>query len=245
LRENNCHVDFNDISELFREYKLDLNKNIHEQIIKKGGNYSLEDTVTPNNDYMTKWDFFVLDKYGIPLTGIIRYQSNLLSNNVFALDMEQSVNLPGVNNLASLHLMNCPQIALCYDTCSRLGKRVGYDNFTLKHLSSHLPNAKGFEFAFIDKLIIEGTELLMVLDVKNKKRTDDKYMDKLFGNERDSLSALKDYVSKQIDYNTASIIHWSQQNGNKTELPIVQEFFLNAFRTIVNEKTLFRSKKRR
>ncbi|MFA5406212.1 MAG: hypothetical protein WC307_02550 [Candidatus Nanoarchaeia archaeon] len=243
--ENNCPVDFSYIEELFREYKLDLNKNIHERIIKKGGKYSLENTVTPNDDYMTKWDFFVINKYGMPITDIIRCQSNKQGDNVFVMNMKQEINLPGIKDLNTLHLMNCPQIALCYDTCKKLGERAGYNDFTLRHLSSHLPNAKGFEFAFIDKLLIEEIELLMVLDIKNKKLTDDKYIDKLYGNEREALSALKNNVIKHCDYNTASIIKWSQMNGNEIEMPLVQDFFFNNFKAVVEEKSLFKSKKKR
>ncbi len=188
----NGFLDFGGLAGVFSDYCTTSLPDIFEGLWRQN---SLEQVVTPHEGDSTKWDFFIQDHNGLPLTNIIRYDSRI--NKVFALDMNRLININGVDNpIEIIHYSNCASLSGCYNVCKNDG--LG----SLKHLSSILANNKGFGFTFIDELTFVDNNflnpstknLLLNVDVKNRQLGRNKYINRLFGNERSTLRLIKKKV---------------------------------------------------
>jgi hypothetical protein len=240
--ESKVPVNFNNIKELFNNYNNDFSRKIQAIRRNNGEDYNLEQVITPNNEHMTKWDFFMCNDVGQPITNILRYQS--INSKFFKMDMDMNINIPNVysGDLQTLHIQNCMSLASCYSVCRQFGDNLDGNNneFILRHLLAYLPNAKGVGFTLIDKISVDGKDVLLVLDIKNKKKSDDKYLEYLYGNERKTLNNIKEELNNKADndYEFRSIINYYNEKGNISELKKIEDLVLKVFKKEVSKQEL-------
>jgi hypothetical protein len=240
--ESKVPVNFNRVKELFNDYNNDFSRKIQAIRRNNGEDYNLEQVITPNNEHMAKWDFFICNDVGQPITNILRYQS--IGSKFFKMDMNMNINMPNAysGDLQTLHIQNCMSLASCYSICRQFGDNLDNNNneFILRHLLAYLPNAKGVGFTLIDKISVEGKDILLVLDIKNKKKSDDKYLEYLYGNERKTLNNIKDEIKNKADndYEFRSIINYYNEKGNISELSKIEDFAFKIFKKEVTKQEL-------
>lgn len=187
-------VEFGDLARIFGNYCIERLSGVLEGMWRQN---SLEQVITPKKGDSTKWDLFLTSIEGLPLTNIIRYDSRL--DKIFTLNMNRSVNIDEVDNLIeTIHYHNCASLSGCYNVCKNncLGE--------LKHMSSILANGKGYGFTFLDELTFtnknfmnpSSKSFLVNLDVKNRRQGNNKYINKLYGNEQDALLMIKQEIEQ-------------------------------------------------
>lgn len=160
----------------------------------KGENYKLEGIVEPTKDSVTKWDFFLFDERGFPLTGIYRYSHS----GFVKLDMKRFVKIPSYEGiLDGLHKLNCLSLNACGEMCRLLGDGLNVKRPVLRHISSYLHDDIGIGFTFLDKAVVDGKEVNFALDVKNKLYGFGKYVDRLFGKERETLDLVREKLIEE------------------------------------------------
>ncbi len=208
-----------ELTKLIILYNHDLSKQLLEVRRNKGEKYSLENVITPNSNYTTKWDFFAFKDDGSPITDILRYYSGM---GFLRLDMEKEVVLESYKApLKDLHLLNCMSLSNLNSSFKELGEKLGFKNAKLRHLSSYLfskENYLGVGFTFINEVKINKETILLVLDVKNKLPNKDKYIDKLFGNERETLDAIKNKLKESYSLNQEKIFKTAKEVINKKKI---------------------------
>jgi hypothetical protein len=127
IKEINERISFI-ISNYYENIKTDLSDKLFKIRRNKGENYSLEETIHPNNKCNTKWDFFIIEEGGAPLTDIIRYSYS----KILELDMNKQVSEN--RTIRDLQLLNSMSLWAGYGICSEIGKIIGKKSF-LRHIS--------------------------------------------------------------------------------------------------------------
>ncbi len=228
-------VDFNDLRFLFEDYKKKLSANLFNKIRMHREGHYLEKVIdpVPREDYIVKWDFFMLNIAGQPITNIFRYQSN---KGFYILDMSSKVILPNFNGtLGEFHSLNCAGLSSFYNFVLNLKKIFNKETKLIK-TTSYLHNAKGYGFTFFDYVENVG---MLVLDVKNKFVKNDKYVHALFGNEEKTLKAIKNEIIMS-EYILKEFIRNYNKKGSTADLPSVNSKIYEIFKQQTKKYTLWK-----
>jgi len=188
--------------------------------------YKLEEVVKHPKGAETKWDFFLMHERGIPLTGIHRYSYG----NFEELDMCREVQIPAyTDKLSAIHNLNCSALSACNSTCLYFGSSLNYKDTSLRHISTQLHNDKGVGFTMIDRTEVDNEGVMFVLDVKNKLRKNGRYINRLFGCERQTLDLIRKTMTES---GLISRILKETENGGRN----CDKSTFNIFRQIVEEQ---------